>query len=362
MNLLASDTQQSYRESWQEQLQNAIRTPQELAGAVGLSESALGYSAAADAQFPLLIPRAFAARMRRSDPQDPLLRQVLAMPVEIQVHEGYSTDPVDEVSRYGGTPGVLQKYQDRALLVLTGQCAVNCRYCFRRHYPYGDNTQSTSDRRLALKKLLDDKNLQEIILSGGDPLLLPDAQIASISDQIAASPNDVIVRIHTRLPIVIPDRVTDALISALQRPGMSVVIVLHCNHPNEIDLPTHSAIQKLVQAGLTVLNQSVLLAGVNDDADTLAQLSDCLFRAGALPYYLHTLDKVAGAAHFDLPVSSARVLAAQLAAIRPGYLVPKLMVETPGASSKRELAPDYIVAATQACETPLPSTSLDNIP
>lgn len=341
MKLVASDAGAPAQESWQTQLQNAIRTPQALASAIGLDPSSLEYSRDADGQFPLLVPRAFADRMRPGDPLDPLLRQVLATPQEMQPAKGYGSDPVAEVSHYGGTPGVLEKYRDRALMVLTGQCAINCRYCFRRHYPYSENAQSSAERRRALAALLDNSDLKELILSGGDPLVLPDTQIASISDQIAATAKKVTLRIHTRLPIVIPDRVTHELIAALQRPGMPVVVVLHSNHPNEIDQATRRSIQKLVVAGFTVLNQAVLLAGVNDDSQTLAQLSDKLFSAGALPYYLHTLDKVSGAAHFDLPESLARKLVGELAAIRPGYLVPKLMVEVPGAASKHEIAPDY---------------------
>lgn len=341
MNSIAKNLPTETLESWQEQLQNAIRTPEALAEAVGLALPDLAFSNEADKEFPLLVPHAFAARIRRGDPQDPLLLQVLATPQEMQATPGYSEDPVAEVSRYGGTPGVLQKYQSRALMVVTGQCAVNCRYCFRRHYPYADNAHSSSERQSAINRLLNDDSIRELILSGGDPLLLPDTQIAAISTQLSAAGRGVTLRIHTRLPIVIPARVTDTLIAALQRPNMPVVIVLHSNHPQEIDAATASAITRLRDAGFTVLNQSVLLAKINDNAETLAQLSDRLFQAGALPYYMHILDKVSGAAHFDIALARARALAGELAAIRPGYLVPRLMMELAGASSKREFAPSY---------------------
>lgn len=329
------------RETWQEQLQRALRSPRELADFVGLTPAELGFSAEADASFPLLVPRAFAARMRPGDPDDPLLRQVLAAPAETIEASGYLKDPVAEVSRYGGSPGVLQKYSGRALLIVTGQCAVNCRYCFRRHYPYAENAQSSKARLASIDALLDDLSIREIILSGGDPLLLPDAQLAAIAERIASRQRGVTLRIHTRLPIVIPDRVTESLVEALSRAGLTVVMVMHSNHPNEIDDETARGIGRLKSAGITVLNQAVLLRGVNDSAATLAALSDRLFAAGALPYYLHLLDKVAGAAHFDVPEEDARKLVGELARMRPGYLVPKLAAELPGALSKREIAPSY---------------------
>lgn len=329
------------KESWQEQLQGAIRTPADLAAAVGISLEDLPYSQLADNEFPLLVPSAFAARMERGNAADPLLRQVLAAPDETQIAAGYSKDPLAETSLYAGTPGLLQKYTGRALLVVTGQCAVNCRYCFRRDYPYSDNAQSSAERLATIDQLLEDSSIGEIILSGGDPLLLPDEQLAAIARRIATQQRNVTLRIHTRLPIVIPDRVSDSLIQALAQPGLRSVMVLHSNHPNEIDRPTAAAIKSLRAAGITVLNQSVLLAGVNDDPDVLAALSDRLFAAGALPYYIHMLDKVAGAAHFEVAEDLARRIIGRLSEIRPGYLIPKLAVERPGAASKRQLEPIY---------------------
>lgn len=327
-------------ETWQEQLQNAIRDPRELADVLQIPLSELNYAEAADRAFPLLVPRAFAARMQRGDPSDPLLRQILAAGEETVEAEGFSTDPVGEVSEYGGSPGVLQKYSGRALFVATGHCAVNCRYCFRRHFPYAENAQSSRERMQSVEALLADTTIRELILSGGDPLLLPDEQIAAISERMRPRP-EVTLRIHTRLPIVIPDRITTALLEIFKNSASPVVMVLHANHPNEIDAPTAAAIKRLRGAGATVLNQSVLLAGINDSAAALAALSDQLFAAGALPYYLHMLDRVAGAAHFAVPEDRARLLMGELASTRPGYLVPKLAVEVPGAGSKRELAPQY---------------------
>lgn len=333
------------RRSWQQQIQDAIRTPRDLAAALKLKESQLPFDRVANQSFEMLVPRHFVAKMQPGDPSDPLLRQVLAVSEENRAVPGYSADPVAEIQHYGGTPGVLQKYSGRALLVLTGQCAINCRYCFRRHYPYAENQPSSKARRASIAELLRDDTFQELILSGGDPLMLPDTQLAQIATQLAesATPRQrkLTLRIHSRLPIVIPDRINSSLCEALTPSKIGVVLVVHSNHPAEIDADTKAALQRLRNAGITVLNQSVLLAGINDDAKTLAALSDALFDAGALPYYLHALDKVAGAAHFDVTHERARTIVGELAEQRPGYLVPKLMVETPYAGSKRELAPLY---------------------
>jgi EF-P beta-lysylation protein EpmB len=329
------------QEDWREQLRDAIRAPAELAALLGLSLQELGYSSGADTDFPLLVPRAFAARMRRGDASDPLLRQVLPAIAETQAAPGFGDDPVGEQALHGNERGVLRKYRGRALLITTGQCAVNCRYCFRRHYPYGDDAVSRSERLATVRRLAADPELRELILSGGDPLLHSDRHIAEIAAALADCGQPRTLRIHTRLPVVIPERVTPALLQALTRRGISAVVVLHANHPREIDGATAASIGALRDAGIMVLNQAVLLAGINDDAGVLAELSDVLFAAGALPYYLHLLDRVAGAAHFDLPEDRARCLVGEVAAMRPGYLVPRLVVEVPGASSKRELAPTY---------------------
>lgn len=323
--------------SWQHQLRDAIRSREALADVLQLDVHELPFSDQATAQFPLLIPHAFAARMRRGDPDDPLLRQVLAAPQETTDVDGFNRDPVGEVEQFRDDAGIVRKYQGRALLVVTGQCAINCRYCFRRHYPYADDARSSGERLADLDRLLRDDDLSEILLSGGDPLLLSDKHLGSIAERIAAR-GDVTLRIHTRLPIAIPDRVTESLVSALTG---RVVMVVHANHDAEIDAATRSALTRLRDAGVTLLNQSVLLAGVNDDAQVLASLSDRLFEAGVLPYYLHLLDPVAGAAHFLVDDTTARRIVGQLAERRPGYLVPRLVREVPGAGSKRELAPLY---------------------
>ena len=328
-------------ESWQAQLKNAIRSPDELAAYLGLPDGALSHSPEAAADFPLLVPRAFAARMEGGNPDDPLLRQVLVSPEETLPRAGYNGDPLGERSLQSDSRGLLQKYQGRALLIATGHCAVNCRYCFRREFPYAENRLSQATRLQQVQHLLRDEGLKELILSGGDPLLLSDAQLAEIAALLKAAPHRVTLRVHTRLPIVIPERVTAGLLESLTGSGMRSVVVLHCNHSKEIDASVCRALKHLRDAGITVLNQAVLLKGVNDNATVLAQLSDALFDAGVLPYYLHLLDPVAGAAHFEVSAERARRIVGELAAQRPGYLVPKLAVEVPGACSKQELAPIY---------------------
>ena len=243
---------------WQRQLQEAIRDPDDLARELGLTPSDLAYAPAAAESFPLLVPRAFVRRMRFRDPGDPLLLQVLASRSEDlspdQSANGYSTDPVGEVSRYNRQPALLEKYPGRALLVVTGQCAVNCRYCFRRHYPYADHRQSSRERREQLNELLTQPDLGEILLSGGDPLILPDAQLAAIVEQLATTRPDVTLRIHTRLPVVIPDRVTPKLLATLGDSRIKTVLVLHANHPQEMDSDLKQAIAKLRASCTTILN------------------------------------------------------------------------------------------------------------
>jgi len=326
---------------WQAQLRAALSDPAELAAALDLDPGLFGDSAGAAAAFALRVPRPFLARMRRGDPEDPLLSQVMAAGAELQPAAGFNDDPVGEVAGANPRPGVVQKYSGRALLLVAGGCAVNCRYCFRRHFPYGDNALGRRERDEALAWLADQEDLEELILSGGDPLLAGDGYLAELVDALARLPRLKTLRVHTRLPVVIPDRVTSGLLDALDRDGPKSVVVLHANHGNEIDEAVRAACTRLRARGITLLNQAVLLAGVNDSADALAGLSDALWGAGVLPYYLHLLDPVQGAAHFDVIEARARTLVGELATRRPGYLVPRLVREVPRAASKREVAPLY---------------------
>jgi len=282
--------------------------------------------------FPLKVPRGFVARMRKGDPRDPLLLQVLPRAVEAQPAAGFSSDPLGEC---GASPraGLLHKYRGRALLVVTGACAVHCRYCFRRHFPY-DGHVGTDRWTAALEHLAANPTVTEVILSGGDPLVVTDRKLAALARQIAGIEHVRRLRVHTRLPVVLPERVDADLLAWLTGTRLRSVVVVHANHPREIDAPVTAALRRLVDAGVTVLNQAVLLAGVNDDEEALVELSERLFEASVLPYYLHALDRVEGAAHFEVPEERARQLVQGLAARLPGYLVPRWVRELEGAPAK----------------------------
>ena len=295
--------------------------------------SAQQVDAAQETGFALRVPRPYIARMGRGDPNDPLLRQVLPTAPESQSVSGYGADPLRESSAVVDS-GLLRKYTGRALLIAAGACAVNCRYCFRRHFPYAEHRQGSDFP--ALEAVRRDSTLSEVILSGGDPLMLRDAQFAALVQRIAEIEHVRRIRIHTRLPVVIPQRVTAGLIDVLASLPQQVVIVLHFNHGNEIDADCVRALAALGR--FTLLNQSVLLRGVNDDAGVLADLSERLFAAGVLPYYLHLPDAVAGTAHFDVSEAEAMALHSGVMARLPGYLTPRLVRETPGLAAKELLA------------------------
>jgi EF-P beta-lysylation protein EpmB len=322
--------------SWQAEMADAITDPAELLAILGLGEQWLSGAQAATRLFPLRVPRGFVSRMRRGDPGDPLLRQVLPLESEALVVPGFRSDPVGDLAAMA-TPGVLHKYQGRVLLTVTGACAVHCRYCFRRHFDYAEANPASDQWRGALDYLAADPSVSEVILSGGDPLSLSDRRLADLLARLEAIPHLQRLRLHTRTLVVLPARVTDQLIEALRKSRLAAVIVIHVNHANEIDASVRLALARLRSNGATLLNQSVLLRGVNDDVATLSSLSEVLFEAGVLPYYLHRLDKVQGAAHFDIEESLARELHAQLRARLPGYLVPQLVQEVAGAPSKLPL-------------------------
>jgi len=319
--------------TWQQELAEAITSLEELAAVLGLSPQELGGAEAAGRGFRLRVPRSFVARMRRGDPEDPLLRQVLPVAAELADEVEYTSDPVAESAALR-TPTLLQKYRGRALLITTEACAVHCRYCFRREFPYSQQSGAAPRWSAALAEIAADPALEEIILSGGDPLSLSNARLENLTRTLAAIPHVRRIRVHTRQPVVLPSRVDDGLLHWLRTNTQPIVFVLHVNHPNELDAELALACAKLRATGVTLLNQSVLLAGVNDDARVLADLSLRLFEAGVLPYYLHALDRVRGAAHFAVSDERARVLAGQLAARLPGYLVPRLVREVPGAPAK----------------------------
>jgi len=323
---------------WQHELQLAITDPLELCHLLGLAPATALPAGAASAAFRLRVPRGFVRRMRHGDPADPLLRQVWPDAQELLSPAGFETDPLAEGAA-ARAPGLLHKYQGRALLITTGACAVHCRYCFRREFPYGEMTGHGERWEAAIEAIAADNSIAEVILSGGDPLSLSDARLAQLSDALVDIAHVRRLRLHTRQPIVLPQRVDQGLIGWLTSLPWPIVIVLHCNHANEIDDEVRAAMGRLRAAGAVLLNQSVLLAGVNDSLTALRDLSEGLFAAGVLPYYLHLLDRVRGAAHFEVDEQRARRLAGELAATLPGYLVPRLTREVPGAPAKLQLSP-----------------------
>lgn len=323
---------------WRRELAGAIREPVELAAILGLDPTELPGMAEADGDFRLLVPRGFAARMRRGDPDDPLLRQVLPHAAELAPQPtGYLADPLGEAAA-ARAPGLLHKYPGRVLLVTSGACAVHCRYCFRRHFPYPAENPRREDWNAAIATIAADASISEVILSGGDPLMLDDAVLARLADRLAGIGHLRRLRIHTRLPVVLPERVDEALLDWLHACRLPVTIVLHINHPREIGTELAAACARLRPHVRFLLNQAVLLAGVNDDVTTLAALSEALDAAGILPYYLHLPDRVAGTAHFSVTEECGRRLIGALRARLPGYLVPRLVRETPGALSKLVIA------------------------
>jgi len=327
---------QAQPQRWQELWRDAVADPRELIDLVGLSHRADDLLAGADTGFALRVPRGFIARMRYGDANDPLLLQVLPRAAELGEVPGFGRDAVGDLDALQGR-GVLHKYRGRALLIATGSCAINCRYCFRRHFPYGDETAAANRWHDAIAAIRADASIEEVILSGGDPLSLSTPKLAELTDALATIPHVRRLRIHTRLPIVLPERVDDALLGWLRSLPFGRVVVVHANHPNELDASVADACAKLAGAGAMLLNQSVLLRGINDEADTLAALSERLFECGVLPYYLHQLDRVAGTAHFEVDDARARTLADALTARLPGYLVPRLVREVAGAASKTPL-------------------------
>jgi EF-P beta-lysylation protein EpmB len=294
-------------------------------------------AAQAAAAFPLLVPETYLARIHPGDHGDPLLQQVLPRAAELVPVPGYRPDPLGEVEA-ACAHGLLHKYRGRCLMVTTGRCAVHCRFCFRRHFPYGATPSATSEWGPALRQIAADETIHEVILSGGDPLSLDDQRLADLAGRLAAVAHVRRLRLHTRLPIMIPQRVTDELLDWLRATRLSPWVVVHVNHPAEIDTRVAAALGRLVDVGVPVLSQSVLLRGVNDSIDALAVLFERLVDLRVIPYYLHQLDPVAGAAHFEVPERKGVKLMAQLRARLPGYAVPCFVRETPGGPSKTVLA------------------------
>ncbi|MBB3048541.1 EF-P beta-lysylation protein EpmB [Litorivivens lipolytica] len=329
-------TDSAATDSWQQQLAGACREVPALLAALGLDPAEAPYPLEARSAFPLRVPQAFIDLMQPGNWFDPLLLQVLPLARESEQAPGFSQDPLKERDT-NPVPGLIHKYHGRVLLIASPACAVHCRYCFRRHFPYEDNTPSRADWDKALDYIRQRPDITEVILSGGDPLALNDRRLAELVGAINAIDHVTTLRFHTRLPVVLPDRISPELCDTLQAIDKKVVFVIHCNHPAELGEALARSLGKLRALGVTLLNQTVLLSGVNDNAEALSALSRGLFNVGVLPYYLHQLDRVEGAAHFELTDEQARQLHTRLMEQLPGYLVPRLVREDPNIVYKAPL-------------------------
>ncbi len=318
---------------WQETLRRAITSPEELFERLKLPAKLLAGAKAAAELFPLRVPLPYLERIEAGNPSDPLLRQVLPLGLEQHTSMGYSDDPLGE-KEANPVAGLIHKYHGRVLLIGSPQCAVNCRYCFRRAFDYRSNTPSRSEWQTAINYIECDNSIEEVIFSGGDPLSLSDRQLQWLIERVSGIKHVTRIRFHSRLPIMVPSRVSDELLAILSSIPIPCTVVLHCNHAQEIDEHVQYALKQLRQAGLTLLNQAVLLKSVNDSANSLIALNKQLFRSGVLPYYLHLMDKVTGSAHFEVPEAIGRQIHKDLQAALPGYLVPKLVREERGAICK----------------------------
>lgn len=325
--------------TWQKSLAQAIRDPGQLITRLNLPEDLLRPALDTVQLFPLMVPLSYLDRIEPGNPDDPLLKQILPIDRENETIQGFSNDAVGDL-QVRPTPGILHKYHGRALLMVSGTCAINCRYCFRRHYPYRDEPRTLAEWEPVWEALRADTSIQEVILSGGDPLLLTDLRLQELCKRISKIPHVKRLRIHSRLPVVLPDRIHSGLLELFQRlaeNGTLVWMVIHANHPNEIAEDVEAAIKQLISAGIPVLNQSVLLKGVNDCADTLVSLSETLINLGVMPYYLHQLDRVSGTAHFEVPEEQGSAIIRELRTRLPGYAVPQYVREIAGEPHKTSL-------------------------
>ncbi len=319
--------------SWHQSLIDAFREPDELARYLQVDPATFHPEQGLNTTFPMLVPRGFADRMEKNNPQDPLLLQVMPCSEELHTKSGYNSDPVGDTYATVA-PGVLHKYQGRALLITTGACSIHCRYCFRRHFPYYDSNAGNDNWQLALEYLKKNPDITEVILSGGDPLMLSDTTLQILMHKLEDIGHIQRLRIHSRIPVTLPERITQEIIDLLSTSRFQSILVIHSNHPNELNEEVSQAILRLKQTDITLLNQTVLLRGINDNPETLCNLSNRLFSLGILPYYLHMLDRAQGTSHFEVAPKQATSIHAQLLAMLPGYLVPRLVYERAGATSK----------------------------
>ncbi len=322
---------------WQSDLSAGIKNVAELVAMLKLDTEAFP-EVDFDTPFPVRVPRGYVGRMQPGSPDDPLLLQVIPLAKERHKTTGFDLDPVGDLKAIR-RPGILHKYAGRALVITTGACAIHCRYCFRRHFPYQSETTHLNEWERLITMIGEDLSLSEVILSGGDPLMLTDARLNEITSRLINIPHIRRIRIHSRLPIVLPSRIDDRLLTWLAPIAKQTVMVIHGNHPNELDKSVEGALSRLKSIGVTLLNQSVLLKGVNDDCDTLASLSERLYDLGVMPYYLHLLDRVQGAAHFEVSEARAKLIYRDLHATLSGFLLPKLVREIAGQPGKTLITP-----------------------
>lgn len=318
--------------TWQQALADAFTSVDALCEYLNISTDSVALLADFKA-FPLRVPRGFADCMRPGDPNDPLLRQILPIQDELTDYPGYTHDPVGDLGAVADV-GIIHKYHGRVLLISTGACAVHCRYCFRRNFPYSELQLSTQKVQQAVRYIANRPEISEVILSGGDPLLLNDEKLCHLLQRLGEIEHVKRIRIHSRVPIVLPMRITEGLLNTLTNLAQHTVMVFHANHPNELSPAVGMVCKDLRQHGITLLNQSVLLKGVNDNGDTLCELSEKLFELGILPYYLHSLDHASGVGHFEVSETDAKLLLEHMQRRLPGYLVPKLVKELKGTAYK----------------------------
>jgi EF-P beta-lysylation protein EpmB len=333
---ISTETSVAKNTSWHQSLADSIRDAGELVKRLQIEHQLTPDVIAAAKQFPVMVPKSYLQRMSVGDIHDPLLRQVLPVDDEMRIVAGFTSDAVED-STFRTTPGLIRKYHGRALMIATGSCAVHCRYCFRRHYPYNQEPRRLDDWAPTFEALAEDSSISEVLLSGGDPLMLTDQRIDELLGRLEEIDHLQRIRFHTRLPIVLPDRVTKSLINRLLNSRLTPIFVVHANHSNEIVGDCSDALRRLVRSGVTVLNQAVFLKGVNDSVEALVNLSESLINLGVMPYYLHQLDRVAGTAHFEVEMNRGRELVREIRKQLPGYAVPRFVAEIPNEPHKTVL-------------------------
>ncbi len=318
--------------TWQEQLKDTVNNIDTLCAALDLNPSTLNLNI--NPKFPIRVPKAYLNKISKNNPLDPLLLQVLPLNQELHITPNYCQDPLNE-HKFLKAPGLIHKYKNRVLLTLTSACGIHCRYCFRQNFPYSENIIPNKNRQLQLDYIKNNSHINEIILSGGDPLCVNNKYLDNLFTDLSQIDHIKTIRFHSRMPIIIPDRIDTGFIDVLNNhKKFKIVLVTHCNHPNELDDTIKAKMELLIKNNITLLNQSVLLKNINNCPDILTNLSNKLFDYRIIPYYLHLLDKVQGVGHFDVDINEVKQIMHKVQSNLPGYLVPKLVREIPGEVSK----------------------------